>query len=70
MGYKFSAFGGSSFVVGDGDSKYGVGPRTTHVYCQKVDCWLDGGDFVSYQSRYYPSILHSNKDRYFLHHIG
>ena len=48
MGYKFSAFGGSSFGVADGDSKCGVGPRTTHVYFQKVDCWIDGGDFVSY----------------------
>ena len=69
MGYKCSAFDGSSFVLGDGDGKYGMVPRTTHIYFQKVDCWLDGGDFLSYLSRYYPSIFHSNKDRYLLHNI-
>ena len=70
MNYKFSALDGYSFVVGDGDGKFGVVPRTNHVYFQKFDCWLDGSDFLSYQSRYYPSIIHSNKDRYFLHNIG
>ena len=31
-------------VFGNG----GVGPMTTHLYLQKVYCWIDGGDFVSY----------------------
>ena len=70
MGYKCSAFDGSSFVLGDGDGKYGMVPRTSHIHFHKVDCWLDDSFFLSYQSRYYPSIFHSNKDRYFLHQIG
>ena len=45
-------------------------PSTTHVYFHIVYFWIDDGDFLSYQSMYYPSIFHSNKDRYFIHHIG
>ena len=54
--FQFIAFDGYSFVVGDGDGKFDVGPRTNHVYFQKGDCWLDGHDFLSYQSRYCPSM--------------
>ena len=70
MGYKFSTFCGSSYGVGDGYGKFGVIPRTIHIYYQKFYSCIDGGDFVSYQSRYYPSIFHSKKYRYFIDHIG
>ena len=63
--FQFIAFDGYSFVVGDGDGKYGVGPSTTHVYFWKVDFRRDCSDFLSYQSRYYPSVFYSNKCRYF-----
>ena len=45
MGYKLSAFYGSSFVVIAGYGKCGVGPMTTHIYFHKAYFWLDGGDF-------------------------
>ena len=38
-----------------------MGPRTTHISSQKVDCCLDGVDLVSYQSRDYPAMIHYTK---------
>ena len=40
---------GSTSVVGDG--KGGIGPRTTHLTSQKFGCCIDGGNFMSSQSR-------------------
>ena len=55
--------GGSSFGVGDGDGKGGVGPRTTHLTPQKVDCCIDSGDFFSLQSREHSYRSNSYKER-------
>ena len=44
---------GSLFGVVVGDGKYGVGPRTAQINPHKVDCCIDGGDFVSLNSREY-----------------
>ena len=44
--FSVRALGGSSFNVGVGDGKGGVGPSTTHLIYQKADCWNDGDDFV------------------------
>ena len=33
-----------------GDGTGGVGLSTTHLSSHKVDCWLDGVDFVSSKS--------------------
>ena len=65
MYHSVGSDGGSSFVVSYGDGKGGVGPRTTQMFSQKYDCWFDGGDFVSYLSKYYPTIIHLIKDRYY-----
>ena len=40
-----------------------MGPRNTHLSSQKVYCWLDGGDVVSYLSIDYPTMIHYNKYR-------
>ena len=42
---------GYSFCVGYGYGKGGVGPSIPHLTSQKVDFFIDGGDFVSSQSR-------------------
>ena len=65
MDHSVGSDGGSSFGVSYGDGKGGVGPRTTHMLSQKYDCWFDGGDFVPSLSRYYPTMTHSNKCRYY-----
>ena len=44
--YSVGALDVSSFDVGVGDGKGGMGPRTTQITSHKVDCWTDGGDFV------------------------
>ena len=64
MYHSVGSDGGSSFVVSYGDGKGGVGPRINQMFSIKYDCWFDGGDFVPSLSRYYPTIIHSNKDRY------
>ena len=43
---QFFYLGGSSFGVGGGDSKVGVGPRTTHLSSNTVGFWVDGENFV------------------------
>ena len=59
------ALGGSSFGIFDICGNGGVGSRSTHLYLQKVYCWIDGVDVVSYQSRYYKPMINSNKYRYY-----
>ena len=49
--YSINDMGGSSFEAEYGNGKGGVGRRTAHIYYQKLYCWLDGGDFVSYPSK-------------------
>ena len=62
--------GSSSFSVGDGGGKCGVGTRTTHLTSQNVDCCIDGGDFVSSRSRNYSSTRHPyNNMSYYLSNI-
>ena len=39
-----------------------MGLRTTHITSQKVDCWIDGGNFVSSRSSDYPDMIHSKRD--------
>ena len=51
--YIFGASDVYSFGVDDGDGKYGMGPKTTHLTHQKVYCWIYGGYFVSSRSRDY-----------------
>ena len=51
--YPVGASGGSLFGVSSGYGKGGVGPRTTHLFSQKINCWIDGDDFVSSRSREY-----------------
>ena len=41
-----------------------MGPITAHLTSEKVDCWIDGCDFVLCQSRHYLSMSHPYKDRY------
>ena len=54
--------GGSSFGVGDGDGKGGVGPRTTHLTPQKVDCCIDSGDFFHYRvGNIHTGVIHIKK---------
>ena len=33
-------------------------PINIHLSYQKVDCWIDGGDFVPSQIRDYPDMIH------------
>ena len=49
--YPVVVLGVYSFGLGDGDGEGGVDTRTTHLNYQKVDCWIDGGNFLSSQSR-------------------
>ena len=44
--YSVGGLGGYSFDVGVGDGKCGVGPSTTNLTSQNVDCWTYGGDFL------------------------
>ena len=62
-GYSDNATGNSSFGVIAVDGKGGLGPRTTHLSSQKVDCWINGGDFLSYHIRDNLSMSYSNNDR-------
>ena len=64
MCYSVSDTGGYSFDFADVDGKGGVVPITSYLFSRLVDCWLDGGNFVSYKSSEYPSMSHSNKYRY------
>ena len=61
---------GYSFVVSYGNVKGVVGPRTTQIFSQKCYCSFDGGAFVPSFSRYYPNMIHPNKDKsyYLLYH--
>ena len=59
--YSVGAFICSSFSTGDSYGKGDVCSSTTHISSQKVDCWIDGGDFLSSQNRYYTSMIHVNK---------
>ena len=43
--YSVGVFGVYPFGDSDGKGKRGVGPRTTHLTFQKVDFWIDGGNF-------------------------
>ena len=46
-----------------------MGPRTTHLTSQKFDFWIDGGVFVSLQSREIrPWFIHT-KTSNIIHHI-
>ena len=56
MYYSVGDAGGSSSSIAAGDVKYGAGCRITHISSQKVDCWLDGGNFVLSLSRDYHMI--------------
>ena len=56
---------GSTFGVGDGYGRGGVGPRTTNMTSQKVDFWIVGGDFVSYKIRDYSPMSNSYKESYY-----
>ena len=58
-----NATGDSSFFVSAGYGKGGVASRTTHLTSHKYDCWIDGGSFVLYTSRYYTAMSHSKQDR-------
>ena len=62
--------GGSSFGISYGDVKGGVVPRNTQNVSQKYGFWFDGIGFVTSLSRYYPIMIHPNKDRsyYLLYH--
>ena len=44
--YLVDHFPGSSFDLDVGDGKGVVGPKTSHLTSEKVDCWTDGGNFV------------------------
>ena len=56
------------YLVGSSDSyllgvryiggKGGVGPKTIHHSSPKVDCCIDGGDFMLYQSIDYSIMIH------------
>ena len=50
--YLFGYYNSSSFGVTDGYGKGGAVTRTTYLTSQKVDCWLDSGDFLSWMSPY------------------
>ena len=63
MYYIVGASGGYLFGVADGYGKDDVVSRPTHLYSPKVDFYIHGGNFVSYQSSDYSSTSHSNKDR-------
>ena len=65
MYHSVGSDGGSLFVVSYGDGKGGVGPRTTQMFSPKQYFWFDGGDFVPSLSRYYPTMIHLIKDRYY-----
>ena len=67
--YSVGALGGSSFGVGYGDVKCGVGPSAIHITYQNVYCWIYGVSFVSSQGRNYSSVSHSNKDIPVLHYL-
>ena len=60
--YIFSADGGYLFCVIDDNVEGGVGPRTTNIASQNVDCCIDGGDFVSSLSMDYTNMIHSKKE--------
>ena len=62
--YSVNSTFGSSSGVSFGYDKVGVHPITNQLSSHKFDLWLDGGYFVSYKSSYYPSMIHSNKDRF------
>ena len=49
--YPVVTSGGSLSGVTAGYGNGYVGPRTTHLTSQKVDFWIDGGDFVLSRSR-------------------
>ena len=61
--YSVNAAGGFSFGVAYGDDKDDLVPKTTHLSSHNVYFWLDSGDFLSYQSRDYPSMSHLTKYR-------
>ena len=48
-----SSFGGSTYCVGGNNGKVVRGTNTYHPVSHKVGCCIDGGTFVSSQSRYY-----------------
>ena len=56
MYYSVFDAGGYSFSIAAGDGKGGVDHRITHLYYQKIDCWLDEGNSVSSLSRDYHMI--------------
>ena len=59
--YLVVYYGGYPFGIAAGHGKGSVNPRTAHFSSQKVVCCFDGGDFLSSQSRYYPSMSHFKK---------
>ena len=61
--YTVGDFVGSLSGVGAGYVKGGVYSSTTHLYSNKVDCWIDGDDIFSYHSGDYLSTSNSNKCR-------
>ena len=60
---SFDASGGSLFGFSDGDIKFCVGSRTTHLTSHKFYFWIDGNSLLSYQGRDYLSMNDSKKDR-------
>ena len=62
--YKFGSFGGYSFADASGYGKVDVDLSNTNLSSQKVYCWIDDDDFVSYLIFSYVFTSHSNKERY------
>ena len=59
--YLVGASSDNSFVVRDVYGEGGWGHRTTQLYSQTVYFWLDGVNFVSYQSSDYSTIIHQTQ---------
>ena len=63
--YSVNATGGSLFGVPESDGKGDVGTRDTHFSFQRVNFWIDSGNFVSFQSSDYSSKSNYNKYSYY-----
>ena len=53
----------SSFGAASGGFKGCVGPSTTYIFSQNINCYIDSGYFVLSMSIYSSSTIHSYKDR-------
>ena len=59
--YKVGSYDSSTIGIDCGDGKGRVGPRTTHLTDHEADFCIDCGNFVSYNSKGYSSMIHSYK---------